>query len=234
MSLFLALTVFITGANRGIGFEFTKQYAEEGWQVIATCRDPEKAENLQNLTQIHPNIRLYPLDVTDVDEAKALAEQLQEEPIDLLINNAGVIHRGDSLGSFDPQVFESLYRINAIAPLILSECFIEHLAESSRKQIVSISSKVASIAGDATENLTAYRMSKVALNMGMQEVARKAELRGIHVLLLAPGFVKTSMGGAQAKLSTEESVASMRKVIENARELPSGGFYDRKREPIPW
>lgn len=227
-------TVLITGANRGIGLEFARQYAEAGWRVLATCRDPENAASLQDLALKAPSLSIFALDVTNAAQIKELAVQLRDEAIDLLINNAGILTSKDTLGSFSADNFHKIYQTNAVAPLLISEAFCPHVAKSGLKVMVAISSKVASIGQDKTAGLTAYRMSKAALNMGMQEIARRLEPQQIRVLLIAPGHVKTDMGGASALLTVEESVAKMRRVIDRAASLKSGGFYDRNGDEIGW
>lgn len=214
-------TVFITGTGKGLGLEFVKQYALEGWKVLASYLGPDKPDTLLQIVREHPNVILYELDVTDFKRIKKLARELEHTQIDVLINNAGILCT-DPFGNLDPQSLEKVYRTNAIAPLMICEAFYPLLKPKS-SVIVSISSKTASIGGDATENMIAYRMSKAALNMAMQEVARKLEPQGIQVLLLAPGYVKTAMS-PQATLEPSESVRLMRQVIENRTELKTGGF----------
>jgi len=224
-------TLLITGSDRGIGLEFVKQYAEEGWKVLATYLGPETPDALQQIAQMHPNVILYQLDVTDFVRVKKLSCELKREQIDLLINNAGIFCT-DPFGKLNPQAFERIYRTNAIAPLIICESF-HPLLTIKNSVIVSISSKTASIGGDFTENMIAYRMSKAALNMAMQEVARRLAPQGVVVLLLAPGYVRTSMS-PQATLEPFESVSLMRQVIARNKELNSGGFYDRFGTSIEW
>jgi len=226
-------TLLITGANRGIGLEFVKQYAQKGWQVIATCRHPEKADALQQLAHNYPHILLHPLDVTHWERVEELSNELKGEKIDMLINNAGVISHA-ALGHLSPHLFDSLYRANAVAPLLIARAFFPHLLLGDRKLIVSMTSRVASFSQDNTKGLIAYRMSKVALNMAMQEVAQEFAASGVHVLLLSPGFVKTDMGGKNAKLEVEDSVSCMRRTLEQPHRLKSGGFYDRNGESINW
>lgn len=227
--------LFITGANRGLGLEFVRQYAQEGWHVFATCRNPRNAHDLQEIAVNYPLILIEQLDVCDPKQIAQLAAKLASKKIDLLINNAGIIgQRPDTLGCLSRENFEKLYQTNAMAPLFLIEAFRQHIARSDQKLIVSMSSKVASIGEDPTLDLVSYRMSKVALNMGMQEMATKLKSEGIHLLLMTPGWVKTEMGGPHAKIEAAESVFKMRQVIACARNLRSGGFYDREGKEIGW
>ncbi|MDO9394656.1 MAG: SDR family NAD(P)-dependent oxidoreductase, partial [Methylotenera sp.] len=133
--------VLITGANRGIGLEFTKQYAQDGWNVIACCRDPQSATALLALANTHPNIRTFSLDVTDFAKIDALALQLKNESIDVLINNAGV-YPDSSLGDADENEWLDAFKINSIAPLKMASAFTSHIAKSTLKKIAVLSSKM--------------------------------------------------------------------------------------------
>lgn len=224
-------TVFVTGSDRGIGLEFVRQYAQEGWRVLASYLGPDAPSPLKDIAESHTNIVLIQLDVTDFTRLKMLVKELITENIDVLINNAGILC-SHPFGELDPLALEQVYLTNAIAPLMICEAF-HPLMNNANSVIVSISSKTASIGGDATEDMIAYRMSKAALNMAMREVSRKLAPKGVQVLLLAPGYVKTGMS-PQGTLEPSQSVKMLRQVIAKRSELMTGGFYDRYGMPIEW
>lgn len=228
-------TVLITGANRGIGYEFVKQYAQDGWQVIATCRDLEKSKKLTHLKDEFPHIQIFKLDVTFREETHALAKKLTNDPIDHLINNAGIGGiSGQSFGSIDFDNMLHVYQTNAIGPLNVSEAFVEHLAQSHHKLIITISSRMGSIDDNQIGHAYAYRASKAALNMIMKNVAIDLQKRDIKVLLLHPGWVKTRLGGDEAKIPPEESVQRMRKIIAAHGPNAHADFYSHDGQRIPW
>lgn len=223
----MSYTVLITGANRGVGLEFVKQYCADGWRVIACCRNPDKALELQKLQKQFSTLSIHPLEVTDEQQIQALTQELKNTPIDLLINNAGVF--GDSHIKFGQNTVETLqnvFTINAIAPLKISEAFVENVAKSQLKKIVTISSVMGSISEKAYGGAYAYSASKAAVNMLMRIAAIELEPRGIKVLLLDPGWVKTAMGGPDARISTETSVTGMRQVIAQFTETSTFLSYD--------
>lgn len=232
-------TVLITGSNRGIGFEFTRQYAQAGWKVVATARKPAKAEALQALATEYPNIIIEQLDITDLQAVDALAEQYADSPVDVLINNAAISGSPSPkqlMGRIDYEYFDAFMATNVRGPLKVSEAFLPHLKAGQRKQIVTIGSLAGSFnSGAQTSNGTMlYRTSKAALNMLMVNIATAVEKHGIVVTILNPGLVDTQgvLGkmNKQMKLGltltpVEESVAGMINMIENASPETSGLFY---------
>ncbi|MDP1658524.1 MAG: SDR family oxidoreductase, partial [Methylotenera sp.] len=162
--------VLITGANRGIGLEFTKQCAQDGWNVIACCRNPQSAVALQALANTHPNIRIFSLDVADFAKIDALALQLQNESIDVLINNAGV-YPDSSLGAADTDEWLAAFKINSIAPLKMASAFTSHIAKSSLKKIATLSSKMGSLDDNTSGGSYIYRSTKTAVNMVMKSLS---------------------------------------------------------------
>ena len=185
-------TVFITGSNRGIGFGLAKNYAIKGWNVIATCRSPERAEDLKNLADEYPNILVEELDVTDLDEINQLATKYEGVPIDVLINNAGILGdvQAQSFGSFDQSTFEKIMLVNAYGPLKVGEAFADNVALSNQKKIVSMTSGLGSmqITG-SSDRFYFYRMSKAALNMGIIAMNVSLKEKGVMSALIAPGTV---------------------------------------------
>jgi NAD(P)-dependent dehydrogenase (short-subunit alcohol dehydrogenase family) len=219
-------TVLITGANRGIGREFARQYEAGGWRVIATCRDPSKYD-LEG--------EVYPLDVTDADSVAALHQELRNEGIDLLINNAGTYGpRGLGFGNLDYDAWENVLRTNLLGPMRVAETFVNHLAASEIRKVVFISSKVGSIADNSSGGAYLYRTSKTALNMAVKSLSLDLADRRIICLLFHPGWVKTDMGGSSALIDAATSVAGMRAVIDRATAAESGHFYTYDGKELPW
>ena len=189
-------TVFITGSNRGIGFGLAKNYAIKGWNVIATCRSPNRAEDLKDLAADYPNILVEELDVTDLDEINQLATKYEGIPIDVLINNAGILGdvQAQSFGSFDQSTFEKIMLVNAYGPLKVGEAFADNVALSNQKKIVSMTSGLGSmqITG-SSDRFYFYRMSKAALNMGIIAMNVSLKSKGVMSALIAPGMVETAL-----------------------------------------
>ncbi|MBU3735988.1 MAG: SDR family oxidoreductase [Methylobacterium sp.] len=229
-------TTLITGANRGIGLEFTRQYAAAGWQVHATCRHPDQAHALQALAGKYPAIRMHPLDVADFDRIDSLARELQNESIDLLLNNAGIYPSGSRgrLGATDEAEWAQAFRVNSMAPLRMCEAFLTHVARSPLKKIALITSKMGSIDDNTSGGAYIYRTSKAALNMVARSLAIDLAPQGISVALLHPGWVRTDMGGPDAWISAEQSVTGMRQLIDRLDLERSGKFFAYDGQPIPW
>ena len=225
-------TCFITGASRGIGLEFARQYAAEGWVVYATCQHPEAAAALQALAgQIH----LHPLDVTDFAAVDALARALEGEAIDLLINNAGVYGpRVVPYDFVDYARWAEVMRVNAMAPLKIGAAFSKHVARSRRKVIVSLTSSMGSISENSSGGSYIYRSSKAALNAVMRSLAIDLRGKEITVILINPGWVRTDMGGAAASFDVGENVARMRRLFDEVELHHSGRCFDYDGTPLPW
>ena len=224
-------TVLITGANRGIGLEFARQYAAESWRVHAACRDPGKAVELK---AIAGDVSLHMLDVTDEAQIDALAKTLAGEPIDILINNAGVRGLGDSFGTTEVAGWMDTLRVNAIAPVRVSERLVANLERGQRKLIVNITSRLGSIAENSSGESYAYRTSKTALNMAAKCMSIDLKDRGITVVIFHPGWVQTDMGGNSAPIRVIDSVAGMRAKIAKLTTADSGHFFNYTGQPIPW
>jgi NAD(P)-dependent dehydrogenase (short-subunit alcohol dehydrogenase family) len=226
-------TTLITGTNRGIGLEFTKQYAEAGWNVLACCRHPESADKLNALAAQHSNITIYPLDVANFKQVDALANQLNNVAIDVLINNAGVYPSG---GLSDKEVEEWLngFKINSIAPLKIATAFTTHIAKSELKKLATLSSKMGSIDDNTSGGSYMYRTTKTAVNMVMKSLSIDLEPSGIAVVTLHPGWVETDMGGPNALINTEKSVRGLRKVIDKLNLANTGKFVAYDGKQIAW
>lgn len=207
-------TILITGANRGLGFEFTRQYAKEGNKVIACCRHLDEAKELEALQEKFSNIDIHELDITSEKAIKVLQKEITQ-PIDLLINNAGYLESENHLGQISTESMMKNFMINAMGAFKVTEAFIDQLSKSKRKLAVAISSSMGSISENTSGGYYSYRASKAALNMLMKSLGIDLMPYGIRVLLLHPGWVKTRMGGDEAQHEPSTSVAGMRKVIAN-------------------
>lgn len=213
-------TVLVTGANRGLGLELAKQYAADGWRVLACSR--RSSPGLAGLAGIHQDVALLTLDVTDHQQIEQLAADLAGQPIDVLINNAGVLGKKSfdeggvaeqAFGHNDFDDWERIFRTNVIGPMKMSEAFVEHVAHSSLRRIVTLSSMLGSMSLNTTGGLYAYRASKAAVNAIMKSMAVDLLKRGILAVALHPGWVRTDMGGRNANVEAAASVAGMRRVI---------------------
>lgn len=228
--------VLITGAGRGIGLEFARQYAEAGWRVTATVRDPAGAGDLQTLAaRFADSLTVHPLDVSDEAQIDALAERLRGTPVDLLLNNAGVYGPTNArLGNLEEQPWLETLRVNTIAPLLMAQAFVEHVADSRLKTIATLSSKMGSMGDNGSGGSYIYRSAKAGLNAGLKSLAIDLAPRGINVLILHPGWVLTEMGGPHAEITATESVRRMRALIEQAGSEQAGQFLDIDGTLIPW
>ena len=226
-------TILITGANRGIGLEYVKQYAESGQQVYATVRDPAKATALQQLAAKHTNIQVLALDVSDVSAIRDLAGQLSALTIDILISNAGT-YPDSVFGKTDPQAWLQAFQVNTLTTYYLAEAFLPQLRRANQAKLIAMTSKMGSIEDNGSGGEYIYRSSKTALNMVVKSLALDLREFNIQVAALHPGWVRTDMGGPNGLIDTETSVRGLRLVIETLTSAQSGEFiaYDGKR--IPW
>jgi NAD(P)-dependent dehydrogenase (short-subunit alcohol dehydrogenase family) len=229
-------TVLITGANRGLGLEFARQYAAEGWQVFAACRAPKGAKELQQLAaESGGHVHVLEIDVTDAASVRAAAAGLKGEAIDLLLNNAGVgAPPGQQLGKLDYAAWARVLDTNSLGPMRVVEAFLENVAKSHVKQVVTITSGMGSIADNTSGGSYAYRSSKAAVNMVMKSLSVDLAPRGITCVVMHPGWVRTDMGGSSGKLSPPESIKAMRSVIAALRLEDSGKFLNYTGKPYPW
>ena len=234
-------TVLITGANRGIGLEFVRQYAERGWTVIATARKPGEATELAALAQQHKGVRIEALDVASVESIAALGKRLAGQPIDVLVNNAGVL--GDlapqTIGSLDQDTFEYVMAVNTFGALKLSETLKPNLLASGQKKVFAMTSGLGSSELTARRGgFYAYRMSKAALNIGFRALAADWRAEGIMVGIIAPGMVETQLlrqSNFPGKgISPAESVTGMIKVIDGMTLENNGKAINYDGSVIPW
>ena len=227
-------TVFITGANRGLGLEMARQYVADGWRVLACCREPDQAEALRALGN-GGGVEIHALDVSDHGQVDALADRLRGTAIDLLINNAGVLggHDHQGFGDIDYDTWEDVLRVNLLAPVKVAEAFADHVAASERKTIAFLSSGLGSIA-NAGGGFYMYGTSKAALNMAVKSMAIDLKPRGIAVVATHPGWVQTDMGGAGADITPQASVSGLRRVFDSVGPADSGRFLRYDGEALPW
>lgn len=229
----MSQTLFLTGANRGIGLEFVRQYLQDGWRVVATCRTPDRAHELHALQQQYPQqLRLEALDIGHWAAIAALPEMLAGEGIDLLINNAGVYGKGaQGLGHLDVDEWMTVLAANSIAPIKIIESLLPLLNPEAR--IASLTSLMGSMADNGSGGSYYYRSSKAALNAAHTSVAR--DLAGRHAcVVFHPGWVQTEMGGAGAQISAAQSVAGMREQLRRLDHASSGRFLRYDGKQLPW
>jgi NAD(P)-dependent dehydrogenase (short-subunit alcohol dehydrogenase family) len=229
-------TVLVTGANRGLGLEFARQYAADGWRVFAGCRSPQDAGELNELASgSGGRIRVFAIDVTDAASVKAAAAGLSNQALDLLINNAGVGGpRGERLGNLDYAAWAGVLDANTLGPMRVVEAFVDHVAGGRDKRIVTITSGMGSIADNTSGGSYAYRSSKAAVNMVMKSLALDLAPKGITCVVMNPGWVRTDMGGPRGTLGPGESIRAMRVVIDKLKPGDSGKFFNYDGKTYPW
>ncbi len=228
-------TILITGANRGIGLEFVRQYAKDGAAIVAGAREPEKASELAAIEKASGGkVRVLPLNVSHSHSIAKLKQILGDEPIDILINNAGVRGaRGGRDGRVDVDGWLETFRINSIAPYEMARAFHENLTRGRDKKLVVITSVLGSTASHGGGDYS-YRASKAAVNNIMHGLSREFAKDGIAVGIFHPGWVRTDMGGQSAPVEAADSVAGLRKRIAELSPANSGSYRDYANAAIPW
>jgi len=234
-------TVFVTGANRGLGFEHVKQYAEKNWEVIACSRNPEQSNELSLLRDQYPdNLIIEKLDVTNFDEITALSEKYKDKPIDILINNAGTLGpKGvpeamgyQNIGHMDYEIWRDILEVNLLAPFKVATAFHDQVAMSSKKLLIMMSSDLGSVEQNNFGGLYSYRASKAGLNILSKGMS--IDWKDITVIALAPGWCKTFLGGVEADVEPDVSVTEQQKMFESIEPSDSGKFLDRFGKEVPW
>jgi NAD(P)-dependent dehydrogenase (short-subunit alcohol dehydrogenase family) len=221
-------TAFITGCDTGLGVEFARQYAADGYRVIATCLDPETAASTR---AIKGNIAVKKLDVGDHRAVERMAAELAGDAIDILVSNAGIGRPHPPFGQTDYANWRRILEVNLIGPMKLAETFVEHVARSEMKVMAFVSSRMGSIGLNLTGGSYAYRSSKAGLNAVVKSLAVDLAPRGICCLALHPGWAKTEPG---ARVEVDASVAGMRGVIFRASRHYTGSFLTYDDQPLPW
>lgn len=222
-------TYFVTGANRGIGLEFARQLSARGDRVLATCRDPARAAELASVAS-----RVVRLDLTDPASLGALPPELGEQPVDVLICNAGVSAEGKSVATLDGAELRRVLDVNAVAPILVAQALLPALRRGSRKLVCNITSQLGSIANNTGGSTYAYRASKAALNMLTVSMANELRPEGFTCVAVHPGWVRTDMGGPNATLAPDEAVRSMLSVLDKLSPASTGRFLNYDGAPMPW
>ncbi|MGY0560587.1 SDR family oxidoreductase [Luteimonas sp. A277] len=233
----------VTGANRGLGLEFTRQLLARGDRVVATCRQPGKATALNRLAGEYPGrLHVLPLEMA---EPKSHAELVRELPmvlgghdddrpgrLDLLLNNAGVLHSGERFGSVGADHLDHSFRTNAAGPFLLTQALAPLLADGAR--VVNLSSRLGSIASTERFGTPSYNISKAGLNMATALLALALADRGIVVAAFSPGWVRTEMGGSEAEVAPEDAVAGVLRQVDALASADNGRFLGTDGDTIPW
>jgi len=235
-------TILLTGSNRGVGLALAEEYAAKGWNVIATCRTPSKAKELQALAAANPKVLVEQLDVTDLKEISTLAEKYSGVPVDVLFNNAGWLGEPVSkqqFGNLDEDMFLEVMKTNVYGPLKLSEAFVDNVAASQQKKIIGMTSGLGSLTlMGRMSRFYYYQMSKAALNMGMRAMRNDLQSRGIIVALLAPGMVDTDLLAASGykgkSLMPAESATSLYALVAGLTLEDKGVPVNVDGKTIPW
>ena len=227
----------VTGANRGLGLEFARQLLARGDRVIAACRHPGKASALNLLAGEYPgHLRVVPLDVAETGHHAALVHELpllaDGHPLDLLINNAGVLRGGERFGTVQASDLETSFRTHALGPFLLVQALFPQLADGAT--VANLSSEIGSIGLRQEFRTPSYAIGKAAQNMATSLLAQALKVRGIKVVALHPGWARTDMGGLSAQLTPRESVAGLLQVIDGLQADDSGSFLDWQGQPLPW
>jgi NAD(P)-dependent dehydrogenase (short-subunit alcohol dehydrogenase family) len=228
-------SVLITGSNRGLGLEWARQYAMEGWRVFATCRHPGEARALKEMAERYPTLTIHRMDVTIPEDIRGLSWELEGTAIDLLVSNAGIyLEKGAAkFGSLCYHDWRRTFEVNTMGTMRVSEYLADNIAKSKRRLIVAISSHMGSVADIESPGNYYYRSSKSALNAAMRGLAAMLKPSGIGVLILHPGGVKTRMGPPDGILP-DESVRGMRKIIDQFTMDETGSFFRYDGTPMPW
>ena len=220
------MTVLITGANRGIGLELARQYAAAGWQVIGTARRPDDAQALNET-----GAEVWQLDVTDQQSVDRLESSLDDRPIDLLINNAGILTLTWTLEEVD---FEQFNRHLAVNTVRVTKALLPNLRAGEMKTVVNVTSNLGSIGENADGGFYGYRESKAALNMFTRSLAADLGPEGFTSIVVHPGWVKTDMGGTSAPVEVEDSAAGIRRVIDSLSPADNGTFWTFEGDQMAW
>lgn len=238
-------TLLVTGANRGLGLELVRQYLDEGWNAVACCRAPDAADGLHALASgAGDRLCIESMDVNNADEITAVAKALDGAPIDLLINNAGIVdsygtgvaegNDDPDLKNYDHEFWLEILNTNVVAPGRVTGEFADNVAASDRKLVVMMTSGLGSIANTWQGGRYAYRTSKAGLNMLTRSAGEWLEARGITVIAIAPGWTRTELGGPNAPAAVEDSVAGMRAIFEKLTIEDTGTYWNFDGQQLPW
>lgn len=229
--------VLVTGANRGLGLAFVRRLLARGDRVAAACRHPGRAHALTQLAAAHPG-HLHVLQV-DLARPASIAELAREtglvfDGLDLLINNAGVLPAGERFGAIEADTLDHSFRVNTMAPFLLTQALTPLLAQGERAVVLNIGSAMASLSGVHEFRSPSYAIAKAALNMATRELAHALAPQGVSVLAANPGWIRTDMGGENAPTSPEDAADALLALLERHGPADSGRFVDRDGRDIPW
>ena len=231
------MRVLVTGANRGLGLEFTRQLLNRGEHVIAACRRPGRALKLTELAAAHPgHLNVVPLDVSN---ERSIGELAREDgaltgALDILINNAGMLISGERFGEIAAKSLEETFAANVVGPLLVAQALAPLLSKGKNAKVMNLSSGLGSIASTKTFGTPSYSISKAALNMATRQLSAALHDAGVAVISIHPGWVRTDMGGASAALSPAESVTGMLSVLDKITLRDTGRFFDHKGDAMRW
>jgi NAD(P)-dependent dehydrogenase (short-subunit alcohol dehydrogenase family) len=229
--------ILVTGANRGLGLEFTRQLLARGDRVLATCRHPGKAMSLTELAGAHPgHLHVLPL---DLDKERSIAELAREasaltDTLDVLINNAGALVSGERYGEITAKALAESFASNVVGPLLLTQTLSPLLEKAKNSRVMNLSSRLGSIGASSGFGTPSYAISKAALNMATRQLAAALAPRGVGVFCVSPGWVRTDMGGANATATPHDAVAALLKVLDAVTMADTGRFIGTDAQTIPW
>ena len=234
-------SMLVTGASRGLGLEMVRQFVGDGWRIYACCRTPATATDLAALAAGSGGlITLHTLDVSKPEEIRALADEFRGTPIDMLVNNAGLLGckienmTPAAFGSVDYEAWAEVHEINTMAPLRVTEAFVDHVAASELKLLFFMSTHMGCITELADGGLYPYRSSKAALNLLVKGLSIDLAPRGVRTIAVHPGWVVTDMGGPDAPVNKVDSIAGIRSVVANYGAEQTGCFYQYDGRELPW
>ena len=234
-------SMLVTGASRGLGLEMVRQFVGDGWRIYACCRTPETATDLAALAARSDGaITLHTLDVSKPEQVAALADEFRGTPIDMLVNNAGLLGctidamEPANFGSIDYDAWMQVHEINTMAPLRVTEAFVDHVAASEKKLLLFMSTHMGCITELADGGLYPYRSSKAALNLLVKGLSIDLAPRGVRTLAVHPGWVVTDMGGPDAPVNKVDSIAGIRQMVANYGGGQTGRFFQYDGRELPW
>jgi NAD(P)-dependent dehydrogenase (short-subunit alcohol dehydrogenase family) len=229
-------SILITGANRGIGLELARVFSQNDWEVIATCREPAGASDLKGIQAASEGrLTIRKLDVIRDKDIAALAEELAGKPLDILLNNAGILGpKQQEFGRLDEGAWLETFAVNSLGPYRMARALVDNVAGSKRRIIATITSEMGSTAGNSSGGYYVYRSSKAAANMIMKNLSLDLRREGITCVALHPGWVRTRMGGSSAPLSPEGSAEGLFQVLTSLDREQNGTFLDYRGKEILW
>ena len=229
--------VLVTGANRGLGLEFTRQLLARGDRVYATCRHPGRALALTSLAAAHPgHLHVLPL---ELDKERSIAELAREtaaltDALDVLVNNAGMLVSGERFGSLAAKALNETFASNVTGTVLLTQALCPLLEKGENARVMNLSSRLGSIGTSGGFGTPSYAISKAALNMATRQLAAALAPQHVTVFCVSPGWVSTDMGGAGAPLAPPQAVAKLLRVLDAATRTNAGRFLDNDGSDIPW